>query len=212
MLVQCVAGQVAGVRLIVADAQIAFIPQARQQWQRQPCVARIKDRYMPWPRLAPAQLWCEAVQSHNDWIITACDHIGHCAMVRAVKPGQAPLNLCIRSTAIAGNNCAVVDLHQQRGVILASVRINHQPGKIGGHNRCAQRRTHRLCHAQCANIIGDVPLHIGAGQAKVAPRHVVRHKVAGMVTRHHPSPGAFRSEHLNCICHRNVIHICLRQR
>jgi len=184
--VHAIAGQVAGVWLVVADCQVALRPQRRYQGMRQAGIGGIKNAYFPRAWRAAAQLRRKAVDRHQDRA-GARGETRLSVVVGAITQIQTRLALCGVRVAVGGDDRAVIELHQECRIVFATVRVDHEARKIAEKRRSVEPFCQGSCQPCGTDVIGDVTLHIFGREAKRAAVDLNWNRVGGMVARHQPA-------------------------
>ena len=204
-----VAGQVAAVGLVVADREIALGAQARDQRQGKAAVeVAVQDADLPGPRRAPGELRRKGVHRDDHGIGAAPGKGGIGGVIGPVQPVEPFFAHRRVRVAVAGDDRAVIEAHEERRVVLAPVRVDHQPREPARDDGAVERRSQRLGDAERADVVGDVARHLGPWQAERRPggrRDPVRHDVGGVIAGDQPASPPF----LTCDGKGRVVHVVL---
>ena len=84
---------------------------------------------------------------------------------------------------VSRHDGAVIELADQRRVVLASVGVDQEPREAGKHSRRVERRRQLARHRLDADVIGDMALELRRRQAEAAI--FVRHIPAGVISQKH---------------------------
>ena len=196
----------AGIGLIVTDAQIVPGPQPGDQRHRQPLIQMtVEHPHLPRARRAALQARREGMDRRDHRIALPRRQPGKGGVIGAVKAVQPPFRLFHADRAVGRNDRAVIQFHYQRRVILAPVRVDHQPREARPDHRAVQEPPQLLRDTPGAHIPGDVARHVRRPDSQGAARNPRRHRVRGMVTGDQPAPRTGRT--LDLI---RLIHVALR--
>ena len=212
MAVQRVAGEVAGIGLVIAHEYPCLGAQPLQQRQGQAVVLGIEHADMPGPHLAPLELRREAVDRQDHSVVTLRRKPCQRVVIGAVEGGEATLGLRGIRISVGRDDRAVIEPHQHGRVMLAPVRVDDQPGKARQDQRRVEVAGQVARQPLGPDIIGDVAGHIGLRQPKVAAIHAIRHEVGRMVAGDQPAGravGAVDLIGLGCpglVSHRRMSH------
>ncbi len=193
-----IAGQIARIRLVGADAQVRFLAQAVQQGLGQALIIGKQQADVSGPWSAAVEARGEAVDRDDHGVVAPRGKARVGSVVGAIIGVEAAGEFDFVSVAIAGDDGAVVKTHQQGRVILAAVQINHQPGKPRQDGGGIEVLCQMPRYAGSADVMGDVTAHISRRQAKIAAVHVFRHMVGGVITGNQPSRGAVFADDFIC--------------
>ena len=80
---------------------------------------------------------------------------------------------------VSGHDGAVIELANQRRIVLAAIGIDQQPRKIGEHRRHAEQGGQFARHRLDADVVGDVAVELRRRQAEAAI--VLGQVAAGMI-------------------------------
>ncbi|VVT14558.1 hypothetical protein RV134_270160 [Roseovarius sp. EC-HK134] len=205
-----IAGQVAGVGLVIADAQVGLLGEAGDERLGQALVGGVEQADMPRARWASAQLRRKAVDRDNDGIGAACGEFGQGGVIGAIEPVKAAVDILGFRVAIAGNDRAIIQAHHEGRVILAPVWVDHEAREIAEDGGATQGLGKRARHTGGPNIIGDMAGHILRGHAKTAAVDEFRYTIAGVIAGHEPAFGAVLADNLKGVIHHWLGFSCHR--
>ena len=172
----------ARIGFILAHTNILLCAQLRQQRLRQAVRPMVKQHpHMPWARLASAQAGGKGMNGDDNRIFPPCRQFGQGGVIGQIQPINPRLHFIRINIAVGRNDGAIIQPHNQRGVIQPAVGVNHKAREVRTNHRAVQRRAQRLCRPSCPNIIGNMARHIFGRYAQIAPRHPIGHMVAGMI-------------------------------
>ena len=118
-----------------------------------------------------------------------CDHGADSVVIGAIEAVEPALAFLRRHRVVRRHNRAVIELADQRRIVLAAVGIDQQPRETGDHRRRAGQRRKLPRHHLDADVVGDVSVEFARRQTEiaiflgqVAPRVVGKeHKAAAAV-------------------------------
>ena len=100
------------------------------------------------------------------------------------------MQLGLVGVAVAGDDRAVIEFHQQGRVVLAPVRVDHEAREIRQDRGRVQLPGQFARQPRRAHVIGDVAGHVGLGQAQRAAVHELGHGIGRVVAGDQETGGA----------------------
>ena len=183
--VHAIAFQRAIIGLVIAHDKIVL---PCEHGQKRVCHARIaciEHTYMPRARRAAAKLWCECV--HGDERgrgSLRLDPRRNGGVIGGGEGGAARGHVGRGQSCIGRYQRAVIKPHHLRGIVVTAVGIDHKPGEPRENGGRIQGLGQRQSGAPCADIIGDVPVHVLKVQSQIAAGNGKGHMVAGVIAQH----------------------------
>ena len=151
---------------------------------------RIEDAHLPRPGRASAQLRGEAVDGADAAVRVQRRDPRQRRVIGAVQPVQPALAFGRVRQPVRRDHRAVIEPHQQGGVVLSAVRIDHQAREIRQDRGRVQPLGQPFRQTRRAHVIGDVASHVGGRDAQGAAADPVGHAVRGVIAGDQPPRGA----------------------
>lgn len=186
MLIDGIAGQVAGVGFVVANLEVGFLAQAFEERMRKAGVMRIKHADLPRAFGAVFQLWRERVDREQHRV-RARGEFGQGGVVGAVALREPLFEILSIGMAVGRDDRAVVEFHQQRGVICAAIGVNHKAREVRADYGAVEHYAQGRGNACGSDVKGDVAVHVFCRQAEVTAIHEFGHRIGGVIDRDAPA-------------------------
>ena len=182
-----VAAQRAVIGLIVADDEVLVLGQHVDQRPRHPVVQIPEDADMPGP-LPALHDRREGMHREDEGRLAGSlrdgsDHRADGVVIGPVEAVEPPFALLRREGIVSRHDGAVIELANERRIVLATIGVDQQPRKIGDQRRHAEQGREFARHRLDADIVGDVAIEFRRRQAEAAI--VVGQVAAGMIGQKH---------------------------
>ncbi len=96
------------------------------------------------------------------------DHGADGVVIGAIEAVETALAFLRRHRVVRRHDRAVIELADQRRIVLAAVGIDQEPRKAGDHRRRAGQRRKLPRHHLDADVVGDVSVELARRQTEVA--------------------------------------------